>query len=308
MRMDDIDMRLAIELTMDPRATFRDLAKKLGLSVNAVHKRFRSLQDQGIINRLTVHPSPAAMGSSICMLLARFDPLDEECVYERLTSNERVLTIYASSGDYLFVMMIPLPGEDFEDVVESIQDDCRLYDVFFDEIKLPAPEEPLDEKDHCIITALQGDSRRPLQEVSDITGISLKTVKKRVRRMMDESLIWMRLIWSPLMTGDFFCVVTANLKELDNATETLHRVHKDFMPSVIGIGSFSKRPEFVFINIWAKNMVEIHDIRRRLQSTGHFVEMRYQILTDMRECDCWLDKVSREKCSRSSYDALDGTE
>lgn len=306
--MDDIDMRLAIELTIDPRITFRDLAKKTGLSVNAVHKRFKSLQEQGIINRLTVHPSPMAMGSSICFLLGRFNPQNEESVYKRLTQDERVISIYICSGDYLIVMMAPLPGEDFENIVDAIQEDCGLYDAFFDEIKLPSPEQPLTEKDHCIIVALQEDSRRPLQEVSDITGIGLKTVKNRVKRMMDENLVWMRLIWSPLMTGDFFCVVTANMREPDKANELLHRVHKDFNPSVIGIGAFSKRPEFVFINIWAKNMIEVHDIRRRLQETGHFNDMQYKVITDMKECECWLSKVSRQICSRSFQDSPHGNE
>ncbi len=47
--MDETDILITKELAIDPRLPYRDLADRLSLSVNGVHKRIQQLISTGVI-------------------------------------------------------------------------------------------------------------------------------------------------------------------------------------------------------------------------------------------------------------------
>ena len=48
--MDEIDLIIVRELLQNSRLTYRELADMTDMSVSAIHKRIRNLEDDGIIN------------------------------------------------------------------------------------------------------------------------------------------------------------------------------------------------------------------------------------------------------------------
>lgn len=304
--MDELDMRLAIELATDTRITFRELAKRLNLSVNAVHKRFKSLQDEGIIYCLTTTPYPTAVGSSLWLLAANFDSRMEYTIAKTLADEEMAITVYTTTGNRAYILLASIPGEDIESAAHSLAERNNLQDVFLDEIAIPPHKGSLDRTDHCIISAMKDDSRRPLQEISDITGISMKTLKKRLKRLMEDNLVWMRLKWSPLITGDFYCLMTATLSDPSRLNEMFNVAKKDCGNNLTSIISFKGNPDQVILSLWGRRMADIQTCKNRLLVSGLFSDVSYQILTGKEESDSWLDKVSRNVCSKRNDDILQG--
>lgn len=58
--MDETDCYLLKKLTENPRLTYRQLADMNNISVSAIHKRIKSLEDGEIINNYTTRPSLVA--------------------------------------------------------------------------------------------------------------------------------------------------------------------------------------------------------------------------------------------------------
>ena len=61
--MDQIDLILSLLLLANSRTPYSELADILGLSVNAVHKRIRSMLADGIIRVFTAKVSLSALGA-----------------------------------------------------------------------------------------------------------------------------------------------------------------------------------------------------------------------------------------------------
>ena len=61
--MDRTDVSLCLFLMTNSRAPYHELAARLGLSINAVHKRIGALVNQGVIKAFSAHPSLASLGA-----------------------------------------------------------------------------------------------------------------------------------------------------------------------------------------------------------------------------------------------------
>jgi Lrp/AsnC family leucine-responsive transcriptional regulator len=58
----DVDRQLMAALARDGRASFTDLAERVGLSVSAVHQRVRRLEQRGLITSYSAHLDKKSLG------------------------------------------------------------------------------------------------------------------------------------------------------------------------------------------------------------------------------------------------------
>ena len=63
--LDNIGRKLLIELQKNPRATFAELGRLVGLSPSATSERVRRLEDAGIIRGYRIDIDPAALGYAV---------------------------------------------------------------------------------------------------------------------------------------------------------------------------------------------------------------------------------------------------
>ena len=61
-QLDAVDRRLVRELTADGRASYTDLAERVGLSVSAAHQRVRRLEQRGVIRGYSARVDPDLLG------------------------------------------------------------------------------------------------------------------------------------------------------------------------------------------------------------------------------------------------------
>jgi DNA-binding Lrp family transcriptional regulator len=67
--LDAVDRRILWELSRDPRASNRALAREIDMSAGAVRERVERLQQQGVIRGYTLDVDPAAIGLGLEALL-----------------------------------------------------------------------------------------------------------------------------------------------------------------------------------------------------------------------------------------------
>jgi Lrp/AsnC family leucine-responsive transcriptional regulator len=73
--LDERDLDIIAALQDDARATYADVAARVGLSASAVHDRVRKLEHQGVIKGYAAVVDPAALGLFVTALIAA-SPLD----------------------------------------------------------------------------------------------------------------------------------------------------------------------------------------------------------------------------------------
>jgi len=99
--IDDKDKILISRLLTNSREKLTDLAKLLGISVTAVNKRLKKLEDMGIIMRYTADIDFTKLGFGVIALVRMaIDPPKRNHVITELKKVKNILEFYEVSGDY----------------------------------------------------------------------------------------------------------------------------------------------------------------------------------------------------------------
>jgi len=101
MQTDDIDHQLVAALSADGRATYREIADTVGVSVATVRTRLDALEDADIIQGYSVDLDYEALGSELTVVF-QFD-VDGDAlggVSDWLASFDRIDTVYETTGSF----------------------------------------------------------------------------------------------------------------------------------------------------------------------------------------------------------------
>ncbi|GGC91049.1 putative transcriptional regulatory protein [Tersicoccus solisilvae] len=123
--MDDpVDVRLAAEVSHDPRATLAQLSERVGLSVSAVQARLRKLENSGVIVGYQAILDPEAVGRPLSAFI-EITPLDPRQpddaprLLEPLTAIEACHSV-AGDAAYMLFVRVASPRE-LEALVSEIR-------------------------------------------------------------------------------------------------------------------------------------------------------------------------------------------
>ncbi|MCF3653462.1 MAG: Lrp/AsnC family transcriptional regulator [Aigarchaeota archaeon] len=95
-----------IRLLMEnARASYVEIAEKLGVSEAAVRKRIKRLEDLGVIRRYTIDLDPRRLGYEVLAIIG-LDAEPEHLlkVMEGLKTREEVVRLYLTSGDHMLIV------------------------------------------------------------------------------------------------------------------------------------------------------------------------------------------------------------
>jgi len=101
LEIDDKDMKILKILSLDSRLSFRQIAKKTGLSVSTVISRIRKLENLGVIKRYTVEIDLERLGFRLPVIIdIRVLRGKLLAVEEEIAKHPNVLAVYDITGDY----------------------------------------------------------------------------------------------------------------------------------------------------------------------------------------------------------------
>ena len=289
--MDEVDISLCKMLNANSRAPYRDLAERLGLSVNAVHKRIQNLVDLGIIDRFRAMVDSRCFSPIFTLINGRADVVDLEAAIGRIGEDPRTYRIIVAGGDVIYVHGILRDLGELDDYVTMVRNDTDLDDPLVGVAQPPSagslPE--LSRLDYRIVKALKEDSRRPLIEVAEEVNTSIKTVRRRLKRMVDVHAIRMCIDFEPTASGDIVAFVHALLKDGGERDAVVQDLVNNFQPSMLGASYMQDHPDLLFITLWAKSMKELKEQKGKLMASGKFRRMVTNIFFESYEFESWTD-------------------
>lgn len=200
--MDRLDVRIYREffhgktgppLESDIRRSYGSVARRLNIDEVTIRKRINALQQSGFLNgwRLVVNPSLLGVRWAQIWLDARSITDKNDLIKKKLSSMDRVLTMSDYFGSELTIITMYENDLVRKKQLELIAKMSNSDSLICTNIPFPECEFQLKQTDWKIIKAIQESPRQSYPEVSRKVGVSSKTVRRRLQRMIDENVLFL---------------------------------------------------------------------------------------------------------------------
>jgi len=106
--LDERDLEIVTALREDARATYADIAARVGLSASSVHERVRKLEASGVITAYRAVVDPEAMGLFVTALIAvtPLDPRQPDDLPDRLLDLPEVEDCLSVAGEANYILKV----------------------------------------------------------------------------------------------------------------------------------------------------------------------------------------------------------
>lgn len=109
--LDDVNRRLLAELSVEPRLSAADLARRVGMSAPAVRDRVARLERAGVIRGYRLDIDPAAIGLPVAAWIrVRPGPAQLPKLAELAANAPEVSECYRISGEDCFLLQVHVPS------------------------------------------------------------------------------------------------------------------------------------------------------------------------------------------------------
>ncbi len=292
--MDEIDFIILKELMKNSRVTFRELAELIGMSVSSTHKRINKLLDQDIIQRFTARPSAIALKSLLVLIFGTSSAKSLEAISNELGQHECVENVAIVSGKMLYISGILRDISELQDFSSFVSNTAQISEPTVGIMNIPyiTTPEPLTTIDYKILKTLNKDARKPVTDIADEVGLSAKTVKKRLDRMIENYLVEFSIQTKAqhnLLTGFHI-----SLNEGTDINSKMQDVTEKYGQNVVGVLNYSNIPNFFTMYIWTRNIQDSNKVNEELQNKG-FKDVIPIIFLSSNYFDCWVDQLLRTK-------------
>ncbi len=307
--MDESDRKLMLYLAENPRMPYRELADRLGVSVQAVHRRIQVLMKMGVLRGFDAGVSIRHLGAVPIMIFGRSMTLSLEETMKKLAKSEMTSSVLVAGGNYLYVVGL-LKGisdlEKYADFVKKAGDmpeptigiyslDAGLAPDFIDGGRKASEKGDLTDLDMRIIAALQRDCRKAIADVAEEVRVSSRTVTRRLDRMLEEGLVDLVVPMDPTATGDIVSTVHIHLKDGATKKEVGARLINEFTPRMWYIRSFTNMPSFLLGIVCTDTMNELRGILDKISKDKDVKTLVPNIWYADYLFDTWRDRLTDRK-------------
>ena len=294
--MDEIDLIIVRELLQNSRLTYRELADMTDMSVSAIHKRIRNLEDDGIINAYIARPSLIALKYLWVAIFGTSNAKSMDVVRKELGQHESISMVCITGGKFLYIKAYLRNISELQEYSSYVSKVAQISEPTIGIISVPyiTTPEPLTSIDYKILKTLNRDARKSITDIADDVGISAKTVRKRLNRMIDNNLATFTIQWTPAYENSYFTLFYLFLNEGTDLNSTIQHLNKKFSQNIAYCLTFSNIPHLILLSTLTKTSKDTHRIQEELQTEG-FKDIIPQIFLSVKWYNCWVDQLLRAK-------------
>jgi DNA-binding Lrp family transcriptional regulator len=302
--MDDKDIEILKMLISNSRTPYREISDKLGLSVNGVYKRVNNLTNSGVIRDFHTNFDNRIINAIPVMIFGQSEAKSVEKAQAKLGKNPHTTKILVAGGNYLYITTIFRNLRELQPYLETLKKNAQI----------PAPNvgivntirseywmfarrptdihlEDLSSLDFKIISEIHKNSRRSSKDISQEIGVSTKTVRKRLSKMIEKGYIRMTVPLAFDSTRDIFAVLHLNLKKGETINSVEAELINNYSKNIISIFSFGNLPNQILATTWTNTMKEIKSIQIDLQKKGILDSIVPNIFYTTYLYDSWADDL-----------------
>lgn len=202
--MDQIDKKISFYLLKDGRMQMREIAKRVGISAQALNYRYSKLVENGIIKKYSLRLNPTLLGKVNAFAAFKNDTYVSENVISKFKCLEEITIYEFLARDLNEVQML------IEEASEKIGTPFMKY--------IPEPYRipiNLGETDRKIIELLKKDPRMSVVSMASEMDLKPSIVRKRLRLMEKYNLLSVSAELNlSKMDSIIFAVISDNVRKL----------------------------------------------------------------------------------------------
>ncbi|MHA1935903.1 MAG: winged helix-turn-helix transcriptional regulator [Candidatus Thorarchaeota archaeon] len=193
--MDDIDRTVLSELCSDCRVTYEHLARKTGLSPNAVKNRVQHLLDSGVVHRFSVRIDPGLIDADSYQAILSTDGSEKvDKFLDNLGKSPMVghiSTLASTKGGAYLVWGQYIGSDMLHELGKFLRNPKQVQEVEFHTIYNPqikrAPE--FTKLQLRVLRCLVDNPRMAISEIAQRIEVAPKTVRRALREIIDEKKV-----------------------------------------------------------------------------------------------------------------------
>jgi Lrp/AsnC family transcriptional regulator, leucine-responsive regulatory protein len=301
--MDTTDVFLIQLLLGNSRLSYGEMAERLNLSVNAVHKRIQALIEIGVIRKFTAKISGLSANCINVFIYGTSQLSSFQDLPEQLKKQGSIYWLSIGGGRYLYIGAFLRNINELETLVTFIRKEAKIAEPTVGIMAVPqmtflANIKPADlalcDLDYRIVNSLQDDARKPVSDVTEELGVSAKTVRRRLTRMIKNRLIELSLEWYPDASNDIITLVELHLKP-DADMLVAYELLKKYSPHMLFFWSFANIANTATYVVWTTSMKELQSIRENLEKEENVLSVIPNILYVGYIFKTWRDQLTEKQ-------------
>jgi Lrp/AsnC family transcriptional regulator for asnA, asnC and gidA len=211
------DKKIILELQKKGRASYAELASKLGISVSTVASRTERLMRSRVIEIRAI-PNPYKMGLIANALIAvKAEPSKIDRICDRLVDNFFISTVTTVFGRYDILIIVHFPTwEMMHDFINrelsKIDGVLRVESYYLNEFKKryqrlfgkdSGDQQPvrLKNSEQKLIAELAKNGRKNIREIAEKIGTHVSTVSRRIHALVEEGVFKIVAVPNPQSFG-----------------------------------------------------------------------------------------------------------
>jgi len=294
-------MSLIMLLSANSRLSYAELAKKLNLSINAVHKRIRLLIETGVICKFTAKVSLLSATAIVVFVSGTSQLSSFQDLPAKFKTNGSIYWLAEGGGKFLYIGAYLQNINQLADLLNYIEKEAKIPEPTTGIMASPPIQfnpnlKPLDlsicELDYKIINALKDDSRKAISEIAATINISAKTIRRRLSRMTKNNLIELGLEWYPDKSNDIITLIDVHLKPDTDIGKAPFQILRKYAPNTLFYWTFANIPNKVTFTVWTNTMNELQNLRKHLEAEPEVNFVVPNILYTGYMFNTWRDKLA----------------
>jgi DNA-binding Lrp family transcriptional regulator len=292
---------LCLFLMSDSRVPYHELASKLGLSINAVHKRIAAMTKMGIIKAFTARPSLVSLGVVPVWIYGRSEAEHPGELHEALSLDDHTYWVAYSGGGFVYVGGYLRDISEMDEYVSFVKRVGEITDPTVGILPSGrAPKESLRPLDFQILASLMKDSRKPVTDVAAQVHASAKTVHRRLEWMVERKLVDFGIDWYPDKSDDIVSLCHLELARGYDRLKLTESLRQKFSQNTLVEVLFSNLPNMVVAFMWTNSMKQMEDLRERIGQAEGTRSVMLNVLQIGYLFDTWRDKLVQKNAASAS--------
>jgi DNA-binding Lrp family transcriptional regulator len=226
---------------------------------------------------------------------------------EKLRSHGSIYWLAIGSGKFIYTGAFIRNLSELEPLISFIKKQAELTEPtvgISQPIPMPGGLKPTDlalcDLDYRVISSLKDNSRKAIADVATELGVSAKTVRRRLNRMIKNNLIELTMEWYPDKSDDITTLMDLKLKPGSNLAAVGFQIQKNYGSNALFFWCYANIPDALTFVIWTNNMGELHRLREKIEREPDVISAVPYVLTTGYIFETWRDKLAQIMLSNSS--------
>ncbi len=175
---------------MGTRIPLRAIAKKVGVDKDTVRGRIKRLRERGFLQGWAAYPNPSLLGVKLTTL--QFDApslTSKDDLIRKLRLLQGVIVIVVHYGSSIATILWYETEQSLKRITELISRISNTENLIRYDIPIPECKITLSKTDWKIINSLRQSTSKPCKQISRELGISSRTVKRKLSRLVEGGAI-----------------------------------------------------------------------------------------------------------------------